>query len=185
MLSRKINQAISLSELYLNLVLLVFTISTRNKYIGVVHLTLMSKYIPEFIFKKISSTLDLEIGKRPVGATDCNFINSGGIATSSGIISGHVLEISSFTFFLLYTFTAGNKQISDNERSILIILFTQILLMCNARVSLNCHTVFQVVFGFLFGAIWGFVVFTIVEKIVSNNPGVEQDKQRALAIINN
>ena len=177
-------KAISLSEIYITIILLITSIVTQNLYILLILGSLFTKHIPEQIFKRISEKFDWEIGRRPQDAVNCNSYNSGGPAKGSGIISGHVFNLSSLTFFLIYSFTENSRTMTTKEATLIAILFTGIFSLIYARVELHCHTKEQTIIGFVGGAIWGYIMLLLVNKITSLSERLQTDKTKISSFIN-
>jgi membrane-associated phospholipid phosphatase len=169
-------------EFFINVLFLILILSTQNLYLLAVFVTLFSKHIPEKILKGLAKTFKLKLGDRPSDAFNCSGINSGGKATESGFISGHVMGLSSLTFFLVFSFTLNSdyttKQPSKNEIILLCILSVLTLLIAYARVKLHCHTKFQVLFGLFGGLAWGFLMFVICSKLADTYPRVKEDQNK-------
>ena len=176
--------AISLSEIDITILLIILSVVMQNLYLFVVLCSLFTKHIPEQIFKRISHHYGWKIGERPPGAKNCNSINSGGDAHGSGLVSGHVFNLSSLTFFLLYTFTANKRTITTNEITLLSIMFIFIGVLMYARVKLNCHTKEQVVIGLILGCVWGYAMYLTVDKITESSDRVKHDKMRLNTFLN-
>ena len=176
--------AISLSEAYINVILILLSIILKNTYLFAIFICMFTKHVPEQIGKRISHYYGLELGKRPYGAMNCNSLNAGGIAHGSGLISGHVFNISSLTFFLLYTFTENGRQITSNEIKLLSVLFMLIFALMYARVQLNCHTKEQVIIGFSLGIAWGYIMTLQMKLIISLFPKVGDDKVKMGKVLN-
>ena len=175
---------ISLSELYITIILLVLSISMQNTYLLLILGSLFTKQIPEQIFKRLSDKFNWSIGKRPEGAVDCDSMNSGGPAKGSGIISGHVFNLSSLTFFLIYSFTENSRTMTTKEATLIGILFIFIFSLVYARIELHCHTKEQTVIGFIGGAVWGYVMFLLVNFVRSKSDRLQVDKSKISGIIN-
>jgi membrane-associated phospholipid phosphatase len=136
---------------------------------------LFSKHIPEQILKHASYALNLSVGKRPNEAKNCNSINSGGIATSPGLISGHVLNLTSVISYLVYD---ANGFFTVKRLSLIGFLLVFDLFLIYSRVLLKCHTHFQVVFGFVFGLIWGYVIYVTIHYLESKYHRIKTDHQK-------
>lgn len=180
-------KAISLYEFYLNLVLIVLILSTRNTFLAVLFLGLFSKQIPERLIKRFLSYETVNGQKsltkwaaRPSGANNCNMLNSGGSASEhSGLISGHTFLISTLAFYSLYKFTDNLKHNTNSKQGIFIaILFLWMGLVAMARIRLGCHQLHQTAFGFVGGIIWGYVIYIVIEKIIDNSPRVKEDEEK-------
>lgn len=180
-------KAISLYEFYLNLVLIVLILSTRNTFLAVLFLGLFSKQIPERLIKRFLSYETVngqrkltKWAARPSGANNCNMLNSGGSASEhSGLISGHTFLISTLAFYALYKFTDNLKHNTNSKQGVFIaILFLWMGLVAMARIRLGCHQLHQTAFGFVGGIIWGYVIYIIIEKIIDNSPTVKEDEEK-------
>jgi len=176
--------AISLSEAYITIIMLILSIVLQNWYIFLVLCSLFTKHIPEQILKRLSTFFKWKIGDRPEGAVNCNSLNAGGEAKSSGLVSGHVFNMTSLTFFLFYKFTEKGRKPTANEISLLVILSIFIFLLMWARIGLKCHTKTQVIIGFLLGIIWGYVMLLIVNAITNAVPTLQNDEKRLNCFLN-
>jgi membrane-associated phospholipid phosphatase len=162
------SRAVSLYEFLLMFVLFpVIIISTQNLFVLYIWVGLLLKYLPETILKEGVSNLESMKGyaKRP-GGVNCNMFNEGGPALNSGIISGHVVIISSLSWFFLFKMTEGFTE-KPNAKKILFVLFLfgWTLIVMKARHSLKCHTLQQVLFGLIFGFVWGVTMYYIYREI--------------------
>lgn len=173
-LSDSFAQVVSLYEFYLNVILLTMAVSLQNVYLFVLLLCLFTKHIPEQLLKHLSEHLNLSLGKRPSGAKNCNSMNAGGLTTSSGFISGHVFNLTAFIFYLVYD---ADNQFSTKRMTLVSLLLVFDALVACARVSLGCHTKFQVAFGFVGGIVWGYVIYKIMRYIESKSSRVTTDHQ--------
>jgi membrane-associated phospholipid phosphatase len=131
------------------------------------------KHIPEQTLKHLSNFLNLSYGKRPKGATDCNSLNSGGHALSSGLVSGHEFNLTSFIFYLIYD---ANSHFTTKRITLISLLLIIDLLLASARVSLRCHTKLQVTLGFGLGIIWGYVIYLILTYLQSKSKRITKDR---------
>lgn len=177
-------KALSLAEFYLIMVLLILGVSTSNYYVLVIVFALITKHIPEQIFKFCFEDGVLfakgqapEFSTRPPGAKDCNMFNSGGQSHTPGVISGHTFILSSFSFFLLFTFTGlFSSKLNYKQATLVSIMLVITIALAFARVGLNCHRPVQTVIGFFGGIIWGLVMYFIVEAFVNAFPKIADDK---------
>ena len=177
-------KAVSLVEFYLVLVLLILGVSMSNFYILVVLFALLSKHIPEqiikFCFKE--GTLFVkgqvpEFSTRPPGAKDCNMFNSGGPSHTPGVIEGHTFNLSSFTFFLLFTFTGFfSRNLNHKQGTLVAIMFVFTMVLAFSRIGLHCHRPIQTIISFFGGIVWGLVMYFIVEAFVNSYPNIADDK---------
>ena len=177
-------EAISLSEAYILVILLILSCVLQNLYLLLVLGMLFTKHIPEQILKRVSNYFGWKIGNRPQGARNCNSLNAGGPALSSGLVSGHVFNMTSLTFFLLYKFTENGRKATTNEITLLCFMFAFICALITARLKLQCHTKPQVIIGFLLGTLWGYVMFLIVNAIVKASPRLQDDEKKINSFLN-
>lgn len=179
-----IMNAISLSEAYITIIMVILSIVLQNWYIFLVLCCLFAKHLPEQFLKILSTHFKWKVGDRPIGAKNCNSLNSGGETKSSGLVSGHVFNMSSLTFFLVYKFTENNRKPTSNEISLLVILFIFILLLMWARTGLKCHTLPQVMIGFFLGSGWGYIMLMIVNAITKAVPILQEHEKRLETFLN-
>lgn len=180
-------RAISLYEFYVNLILIVIILTTQNSFLALLFLGLFSKQIPERIIKTILSRKNgqlTELAKRPQGANNCNMFNAGGDASNhSGLISGHTFLISTIAFYFIYRFTDLFKHNANYKQSLFIaFLFIWIGLVAMARMRLGCHKPHQTVIGFLMGALWGYLVYIIIDAIKNKSDRVKEDESKIMRI---
>lgn len=184
-------KAISLYEFYLNIILIILILSTRNTYLAVLFLGLFSKQLPERLIKRFLSYETTNGEKRltkwasrPTGANNCNMLNSGGSASEhSGLISGHTFLISTLAFYSVYKFTDNLKHNTNSKQGIFItILFLWMGLVAMARIKLGCHQIHQTAFGFVGGIVWGYIIYVIIEKIVNNSSRVKEDEEKIMKL---
>lgn len=171
-------QAVSLSEFYLNLILLILSASMQSLYLFCLLLCLFSKHLPEQLLKRL---INSPLGNRPPGATNCNSMNAGGLAKSSGLVSGHVMNLTSFIFYLIYD---AQNQFSDKRIILVAILFAFDAILVWARLTLGCHTKFQVCVGFGLGILWGYVIFKVMEYIESKSGRVALEHKTLSSLFN-
>ena len=177
-------EAISLSEAYILVILLILSCVLQNLYLLLVLGLLFTKHLPEQILKRLSNYFGWNIGNRPIGARNCNSLNAGGLANSSGLVSGHVFNMTSLTFFLLYKFTENDKKPNAREITLLCFMYAFIYALMTARVNLLCHTKEQVIIGFLLGIAWGYVMFVTANAIIKTSPRLQEDEKRINAFLN-
>lgn len=184
-------KTISLYEFYMNIILIILILSTRNTYLAVLFLGLFSKQIPERLIKKFLSYENINGKKsltkwaaRPTGANNCNMLNSGGSASEhSGLISGHTFLISTLAFYSVYKFTDNLKHNTNSKQGIFItILFLWMGLVAMARIRLGCHQIHQTAFGFVGGIIWGYIIYIVIEKIINKSSRVKEDEEKLMKL---
>lgn len=110
---------------------------------------------------------------RPPNARDCNIFNKGGDASSRiGMPSGHVLLTTFILLSLGFIYNYRGRKEKNN-----IIYFNSyvafaaifILLMAISRIMRNCHTVLQVVVGFVLGALIYYVWAKLINIVNKND----------------
>lgn len=148
----------------------------------------INKFLKEYIFKpiymihgkKIDEGISLPllfIGNRPLGSSCCDaiFKCSEKISKTFGMPSGHAQSIGIFTSMVLLFWYNNNKKIGKigkltkmiNERwGWLLIIFILILGIFYTRVYYTgCHTIQQVLVGFLVGIGIGYLGYDIYVKM--------------------
>jgi membrane-associated phospholipid phosphatase len=180
-------RAISLYEFYVNIILLIFIISTQNTFLAILFIGLFSKQIPERIIKTFLSRKNgklTDLAKRPQGANNCNMFNAGGDAREhSGLISGHTFLISTLGFYFIYRFTDQFKHNANYKQYIFIsFLFIWIALVAMARMRLKCHKPHQTLLGFLMGALWGYLIYIVIEAIKNKSDRVKEDENAVMKL---
>jgi membrane-associated phospholipid phosphatase len=116
----------------------------------------INNFLKNNVFKKIMGNSKLQIlgyGKRPNGAMNCgnfrnDFFNSSiksKLSKSYGFPSGHSQTAGYFIAFIYNNF--------NNNYYILIPSLIYSIYSAYSRVTLGCHTIEQVIFGYLFGII--------------------------------
>lgn len=138
-----ISEIFSSSQLTFFYLILIYTISTLNLY----GLFLMLISILKVVISRLTKTrlYGLKISRRPKNAFNCNMFNSGGKSLSSGMPSGHMMNISilSFVFYNIYMKTS-NK----------IWIITYLIIAITTYISrLYCHTHIQLIVGYIMGLI--------------------------------
>jgi membrane-associated phospholipid phosphatase len=121
--------------------IILFIINKQKKNIivlsGLIGTLLSSEFIKRFIIDKKST--------RPNGAKDCNMLcNDGNQSGKPGMPSSH----SAITaFFVLYYFRESDSII------IKILLITILCMVGLSRYIKRCHTIYQIVAGYIYGGI--------------------------------
>lgn len=101
--------------------------------------------IKQFIKNK-TKNIDIPILKRPCNAINCNGKNDGGnVGNDPGFPSGH-MSATSFMTNLYYLKQCKTKNINNY-----ILYNIWNVFMGYARYSKNCHNIFQIIGGYLFG----------------------------------
>lgn len=105
---------------------------------------------------------------RPPNARDCNIFNKGGDASNRiGMPSGHVLLTTFILFSLGYIYAHQKEIMYFNSYMAFVIIF--ILLMAISRVKRNCHTILQVIVGFVLGTLIYYAWAKIINTINKND----------------
>ena len=182
---KDIYKAVSIYEFYLSITLLVLILSAQNTYLGLLLLGLYSRQIPEVLMKVFLSRSGGELrnwARRPQGARDCNMFNSGGDASNdSGLVSSHTFLISTLMFYFVYKFTNNFRNNMNYKQYILVgllLLWTVIVSM--ARVRLGCHKQHQTITGFVLGAVWGYLLYIVIEMMKNKIPRIAEDEEKVL-----
>ncbi len=99
------------------------------------------------------------IFKRPDGAIDCNVFNCGGISSNeSGFPSGHMTSVSLYMNAILLK---SNKELTIKN----VFLYNiPCILMGIARYNKNCHNVIQIIFGYLLGISFAYLLNILYYK---------------------
>jgi membrane-associated phospholipid phosphatase len=182
---KDIYKAVSIYEFYLSITLLMLILSAQNTYLGLLLLGLYSRQIPEVLMKVFLSRSGGELrnwAKRPQGAMDCNMFNSGGDASNdSGLVSSHTFLISTLMFYFVYKFTNNFKNSMNYKQYILVgLLLLWTFIVALARVRLGCHKQHQTITGFVLGAIWGYILYMVIEMIKNRIPRIAEDEEKVL-----
>ncbi len=142
----------SSSQLILLYFTLFYTCYRMNLYSLILLLLLMTKTLFLFPVKKIM--LKSKIGKRPKGAFNCNQYNCGGVPLSGGFPSGHMLALG-IIFMVIF------RSYLDKKSTLIIIYFIVVITTAIGRYFTNCHTLFQIISGYLLGLIIGYFLYII------------------------
>lgn len=114
------------------------------------------------ILKKLTTNLQpAYIFKRPNGATDCGLFNSGGLVDDqSGFPSGHMCSISFIMLYLLLK--------TDNLSFSNFMLYSiPILLVAIGRYMKGCHTLIQILAGYIVGGSLAFYLYPKRKQIIN------------------
>lgn len=148
----------SSSQLILLYFTLFYTCYRMNLYTLVLLMILLSKTL--FLFPVKKFMLKSKLGKRPKGAFNCNQYNCGGVPLSGGFPSGHMLALGIIFMVIFYSYL--NKK-STLMRIYLIVVITTAI----GRYFTNCHTLFQIISGFIIGLIIGYILY-IIDSVVED-----------------
>lgn len=115
---------------------------------------IVHQYIKDLTFGLYPS-----IFKRPDGAIDCNVFNCGGISSNeSGFPSGHMTSVSLYMNAILLK---SNKELTIKN----VFLYNiPCILMGIARYNKNCHNVIQIIFGYLLGISFAYLLNILYYK---------------------
>lgn len=103
---------------------------------------------------------------RPPNANNCNIYNKGGDASNRvGMPSGHVLITTFILLSLGYIYT--QQTVYFNSYTVFAGVF--ILLMAISRIKRNCHTVLQVLVGFILGLLIYYAWTKLINVINKND----------------
>ena len=149
------------------LILLVYGLIYNKKYfIKYIFLAtiidLISVKSLKYMTKQLYNFLDVEtlpilgLGRRPDGAISCGLYKDNKPSDSFGMPSGHAL-FCGFSFVYWYYYLCENSQ-SKYKKIIIFILFIINCLLALSRVYLGCHTIEQVIVGFIIGSFIAFIL---------------------------
>lgn len=152
------------------------------------------KHLPEQSLKLASKNSPAlhQLNLRPIGAKDCNSLNKGGrvgpnttmrrrrskwddrIDGRPGMPSGHCTVITMYLTLhvsnILYLENHDKIRVNARSITLFVILTIGTLLMGFARTYLQCHTLPQVIAGYLLGFILGIIAFWTSQKLSSKYP---------------
>lgn len=150
------------------LVLLIYGLIYNKKYfinyiflatiidlISVKFLKCISKQLYKFL--NVESLPILGLGRRPDGAMSCGLYKDNKPSSSFGMPSGHAL-FCGFSFVYWYYYL--NKD-SKYKKILIFIWFIISCLLALSRVYLGCHTIEQVIVGFIIGSIIALILNNI------------------------
>ena len=156
-IGKQISDIFSSSELVIFYLVLIFSLYKRNIYLSLILIVIVLKTI---ILKPIKQIFNnLKLGKRPPGSFNCNMFNCGGIPHSGGMPSGHMalLGIMGNIVYNIY-------KNSNNKNYVFMYIFITITTGIS-RYSSKCHTLPQIVIGYLVGIIIGVIYYFIDELL--------------------
>jgi len=100
-----------------------------------------------------------KLGKRPKGAFNCNFFNCGGKSIGGGMPSGH-MGFMGIIIGIVY-----NIYKTNNNANVLYIYILMVILTGISRYLLKCHTLPQVIAGYVVGSLIGYIYYVIDELL--------------------
>ena len=142
----------SSSQLILLYFTLFYTCYRMNLYTLVLLMILLSKTL--FLFPVKKFMLKSKLGKRPKGAFNCNQYNCGGVPLSGGFPSGHMLALGIIFMVIFYSYL-------DKKSTLMRIYLIVVITTAIGRYFTNCHTLFQIISGYLLGLIIGYILYII------------------------
>jgi len=154
------------------------------------------KHLPEQALKWASKNSLHQLNLRPTGAKDCNSLNKGGsvgptttmrrrhngwddrIDGRPGMPSGHCTVMTMYLTLhvsnILYLEDHDKVRVNARSITLFVILTIGTLLMGFARTYLQCHTLPQVIAGYLLGFGLGMIAFWTSQKLSSKFPTFKQ-----------
>jgi len=125
--------------------------------------------------KNLTTGLYPMIFKRPDGATNCDLFNCGGDSShKSGFPSGHMTSVSFYMNALMFKY---NKELTLKT---IFIYNIPCVLMGIARYSKKCHNIVQIVFGYLYGLMFAYLLNKYYYKMSANNEITENSENKPL-----
>lgn len=114
------------------------------------------------IFKNLTTNLEPSyIFKRPDGAMNCGLFNTGGLVDKqSGFPSGHM---SSISFVMLYLLLKTKNLTFSN----FMLYNFPILLVAIGRYMKGCHTLIQILAGYLLGGLLAYYLYPKSKQIIN------------------
>lgn len=178
LITNQILYILSSSQLLILYSLLFYVLYNLNIYSIILLFILLSKTVILHPLKKILRAS--KIGKRPKKAFNCNQYNCGGIPTSGGFPSGHMMTLGLLIGILLSYRDIG-KSISTN---IIIVYLIITISTAFGRYLTNCHTLFQIISGYLIGIIIGYTCYIIGGFIEKYSDIYRQHRHRFYSDLN-
>jgi len=81
----------------------------------------------------------------------------------------------------VYKFTNNFKNSMNHKQYILVgLLLLWTLIVALARVRLGCHQNHQTITGFVLGAVWGYLLYIVIEMIKNRIPRIAEDEEKVL-----
>ena len=143
------------------LLLFIYGLISKKKYfINYIVLATIIDFIAvkslKYLVKQLYNFLNIEalpilgLGRRPDGAMSCGLYKDNKLSNSFGMPSGHAL-FCGFSFVYWYYYL--DKNIDSKYKNIIIFIWLAIsCLLALSRVYLGCHTIQQVIIGFIIGS---------------------------------
>jgi membrane-associated phospholipid phosphatase len=151
---------LSSSELVIIYCMVILTIYYQNIYTAGVLLLLMNKSAIFGILKK--QFIKYNIGKRPKKAFNCNFFNCGGKSISGGMPSGH-MGFMGIIIGIIY-----NMYKLNNNKTYIYVYLLMVILTGISRYLLKCHTLLQIIMGYVIGILLGYMYYVMDDYLDKN-----------------
>jgi len=157
----------SSSQLIITYFVLFYTLYNFNLYSFILLLILILKTLYLIPIKLLLKKTTL--GKRPKNAYNCNQYNCGGVPDSGGFPSGHMLILGLLVLVILSKYTPDYETSTkyDKNRSKILFYITVVITTALGRYFTNCHTLFQIISGFIIGLIIGYLLHLLDILITS------------------
>lgn len=162
-------QIFSSSELVIFYSVFIYSLYNLNVYSSLLFIIIVLKTVIIAPIKNLFKSHS--IGKRPKGALNCNMFNCGGYAHSGGMPSGHMVLLG-----ILSSIVYNIYKINNNINSIYIYLII-VVTTGLSRYYLNCHTIPQVILGYVLGIILGITYYFIDQEISKYIKRYKDDKE--------
>lgn len=128
----------------------------KYKYFIGLYTVLLFERIMKFLFTYVS----YEIFKRPEGAYNCGLLNDGGdVSGNCGFPSGHVISTSFYFYMLFFENRVKLEKYKKFNYLLFLSIHIPIFLVSYGRIMKNCHNLFQVCGGYIFGMFFAFLFY--------------------------
>ena len=108
----------------------------------------------QYFIKNLTKNINISILHRPIGAYNCNLYNTdGNVEGHPGFPSGHMAS-TSFMTNLLYLKYSNHKNLTNYFLYNCFNIF-----ICISRYQKNCHNLFQIIGGYIFGFIIAYLFY--------------------------
>ena len=172
-LNKQILYIMSSSQLILLYFILFYTAYKFNLYSFILLLIIVFKTI--FLIPLKILLKKTNVGKRPKKAFNCNQYNCGGVPESGGFPSGHMMILGLFVMVVLREYIY--EYINHRKHTNLIITYTIVTITTAlGRYYTNCHTLFQIISGFMLGLIIGYILYLIDDFVETKIDIYKKDK---------
>ena len=149
----------SSSEIVIIYALMIYTLYYINIYTALLFLLVLFKTTLFKLIKKFF--IQYQYGKRPKQAYNCNIFNCGGKDKGGGMPSAHMGFIGIISFIVYNIYMINN----DKNQYIIGIYAVIAILTAISRFLLKCHTIPQIITGYLFGLLLAYVFYLIDNKL--------------------